>query len=136
MCREPVLTPREAASRNVLALAFLGDGVYSLLVRERLVASLDCKPGALHTESAALVNAAAQAKGYERIRAHLTEAEEDVYRRARNAHSVHTPKNMSGGDYHSATGLEAVFGYLRLCGEEERIRELFEIIINDKDNTI
>lgn len=136
MCREPVLTPKEAASRNVLTLAFLGDGVYSLLVREMLVASDGRKAGALHAESAALVNAAAQARGYERIRDVLTEAEADVFRRARNAHSVHTPKNMSGGDYHAATGLEAVFGYLRLCGADERIRELFEIIIKGEENAI
>ena len=135
MYRDRVLTPREAASQNALALAFLGDGVYSLLVRETLTAAGDRKIGALHAQSAALVNAAAQARGSERILGVLTEDEEAVVRRARNAHSAHTPKNMSGGDYHSATGLEAVFGYLWLCGADERIRELFDIIMNDKDNT-
>ena len=135
MFRDGVLTPREAAAQNALALAFLGDGVYSLLVREALTAAGDRKIGALHAESAALVNAAAQAKGYEKIRPYLTEDEADVYRRARNAHNAHTPKNMTVGDYHSATGLEAVFGYLRLCGADERIRELFDIIMNGKDIT-
>ncbi len=130
MCREPVMAPRQAAAQNVLALAFLGDSVYSLLVREALVAAGDGKAGALHARSAALVNAAAQARGYERIRDCLTEEEAAVYKRARNAHSAHTPKNMSGGDYHSATGLEAVFGYLHLCGAEARIRELFDIIMD------
>ncbi|MBQ6163349.1 MAG: ribonuclease III [Clostridia bacterium] len=135
MYRDRVLTPREAAAQNVLALAFLGDGVYSLLVREKLVAAGDRKAGALHAESAALVNASAQAQGYGKIREFLREDEADVYRRARNAHSAHTPKNMSGCDYHSATGLEAVFGYLYLCGADGRIRELFDIIMNGKDIT-
>ena len=125
---EPQLSPREAAALNPLVLAFLGDGVYSLLARELLVAGQDAKVGALHSQSAAMVNAASQAAGYDKIKDILTEDEAAVFRRARNAHASHTPKNMSERDYHAATGLEAVFGYLHLCGQEARLRSLFAVI--------
>ena len=112
------------------ALSFVGDAVYSLLVRERLIMSGECRSGSLHSNSTRYVSARAQAKAYERIKDILTEAEAAVYKRGRNAHNNHTPKNATEGDYHCATGLETLFGFLYLSGKNERIYELFEIIFN------
>ena len=126
------MSEREAAALSVHVLAFLGDSVYSLLVRERLVVTCGGKAGELHRRSVQAVNAASQAAGYRRIQAELTEREAAVYRRARNAHSTHTPKHMSEGDYHCATGVEALFGYLYLSGQHARMCELLQKMLADK----
>ena len=103
-----------------LALAFVGDGVYSLLVRERLLSQANRPVNELHSQSVRDVRAEAQAAAMTRLLPLLTEEEEAVFKRGRNAHSVRT-----GADYHRATGLEALFGYLYLAGRSDRIRELF-----------
>lgn len=117
-----------------LSLAFLGDAVFGLLVRERLLLTAERPVGRLHTLSTKLVNAAAQADAARLLQPLLTEAERDVYRRGRNAHPGHTPKNQSEGDYHSATGLEALFGWLYLCGEHDRLRTLFDAVWQDGES--
>ena len=109
-----------------LALAFVGDGVYELMVRERLVREANRPAGVLHKRTVELVRAEAQAAAMERLRPLLTEEEEAAYRRGRNAHTART-----GGDYHKATGLEALFGYLYLSGHIDRVRELFAAAIGD-----
>lgn len=111
-----------------LSLAFLGDAVYGLLVREHLLKTANQKPGKLHTLSTACVNAQAQAQALRAIVPLLTEEELAVFKRGRNAHPNHTPKNQSEGDYHYATGLESLFGYLYLKGENDRLRALFDAI--------
>lgn len=116
-----------------LALAFLGDAVYGLLVRERLLLAANRPARRLHTLSVQAVNARAQAQAAQKILPMLTEEELSVYKRGRNAHPGHTPKNQSEGDYHSATGLEALFGWLYLHGAEERLRALFDRIQDDGD---
>lgn len=116
-----------------LALAFLGDAVYGLLVRERLLLTANRPARRLHTLSVQAVNARAQAQAVEKILPMLTEEELAVYKRGRNAHPGHTPKNQSEGDYHSATGLEALFGWLYLYGAEERLRALFDRIQGSGD---
>lgn len=116
-----------------LALAFLGDAVYGLLVRERLLLTANRPARRLHTLSVQAVNARAQAEAVEKILPMLTEEELAVYKRGRNAHPGHTPKNQSEGDYHSATGLEALFGWLYLHGAEERLRALFDRIQRSGD---
>ena len=108
-------------SLSPLTLAFVGDGVYELLVRERLVCQANRPNGILHKLAVEQVRAEAQATAMERLLPLLTEKEEAVYRRGRNAHTSRT-----GDDYHKATGLEALFGYLYLTGQMDRIRELFE----------
>ena len=100
-------------------LAFVGDAYFGLLVRLKL-AETERPIGELHSLSVKLVNANAQALGVAEIEPLLTEEEAAVYRRGRNAHPGHTPKNADVGDYHRATGLEALFGYLYLKGEMER----------------
>ncbi len=114
-----------------MAMAFLGDAVYGIMVREKLVRECNRPAGVLHTLSIKQVNAAAQAIGAKKILPVLTQDESDVFRRGRNTHTNHTPKNQTEGDYHYATGLETLFGYLYLLGENERLRELFEIINGD-----
>ena len=108
-------------------LAFVGDGVYGLCVRTKL--SLINRPsGELHKLSVKLVNATAQAEAYKIIEPELSEKEVTVFKRGRNFKTGNTPKNSSGGDYHTATGLETLFGFLYLSGENDRLKTLFNII--------
>ena len=114
-----------------LNLAFVGDTVFDLFVRERLVCRANRPVNKLHKEATTLVKASAQAEAMEKIMPILTEEEISVFKRGRNAHTNHKAKNASEGDYHYATGLEALFGYLYLSGEKERLRELFDIIVSE-----
>lgn len=108
-------------------LAFVGDGVYGLMVRTAL-AEVNRPSGELHKLSVKLVNATAQAEAYKIIEPILSEKEIMVFKRGRNFKTGNTPKNSSGGDYHTATGLETLFGFLYLSGENERLKTLFNII--------
>ena len=105
------LYPEKVDPRTLspLTLAFIGDGVFELLVRERLVCEGNRPAGALHKRSVAMVRAVAQAEAMDRLLPLLTETEAAVYRRGRNAH---TSRNRE--EYHKATGLEALFVYLYL----------------------
>ena len=125
---EPKRTPADAYSP--LALAFLGDGVYDLLVREYLIRQANRPVGELNKKKVLLVKCESQARFAGLLLPHLTESELAVYKRGRNAAPKCTPKHGSIADYHSATGLEALFGYLYLNGEQNRTRELFQIIID------
>lgn len=111
-----------------LTLAFIGDTVFDLLVREKLVREANRPVGALHSLASARVCAAAQARGAAAVMPVLTAQELEIYKRGRNAHPGGVPKHASSADYHSATGLEALFGWLHLSGNTVRIDELFEII--------
>ena len=121
------LSEPQARMYSPLTLAFLGDAVYSLLVRNMLSLAANKPTGKLHKESISYVNAAFQAQMIKEILPHLTEDETSVFKRGRNAHSAHSPKNQSDADYRYATGLEALYGYLYLCGKTQRIKELFEL---------
>ena len=114
-----------------LNLAFVGDTVFDLFVRERLVCQANRPVNKLHKEATTLVKASAQAEAMGKIMHLLNEEEISVFKRGRNAHTNHKAKNASEGDYHYATGLEALFGYLYLSGEKERLRELFDIIVSE-----
>lgn len=105
-------------------LAFVGDAVYGLYVRTAL-ADKSRPSGELHKMSAQVVNAAAQAKAFALIEPLLTEKELSVFKRGRNFHTSSTPKNATNGDYHTATGLECLFGWLYLSGNKTRADELF-----------
>jgi len=108
-------------------LAFVGDAVYGLYVRTYL-AEVNRRSGELHKLSVKMVNASAQAQGFGFIEPHLTEKEISVFKRGRNFHTGNTPKNSTGGEYHTATGLETLFGFLYLSHQNERAKELFDII--------
>lgn len=109
-----------------LNLAFVGDGVYDLMVRERLVCLANRPNKELHQLAVKQVRAEAQAAALDKLLPLLSEEEAAVYRRGRNAHT-----SRSGGDYHKATGLEALFGFLYLSGRVDRVRELFTLVVEE-----
>ena len=108
-------------------LAFVGDAVYGLYVRLHL-AEVNRPSGELHKLSVKLVNASDQAKAFALIENLLTEKELSVFKRGRNFHTSTTPKSATNKEYHTATGLECLFGFLQLSGDKSRADELFEII--------
>lgn len=108
-----------------LTLAFMGDVVYELLVREWVIAAGSMPPGKLHKKTVELVKASFQARVYDRIAEALPGEEADILRRGRNSSGVHAPKNADVQEYRKATGVEALFGYLYLCGNNARVKELF-----------
>ena len=118
-----------ADSLSPLTLAFTGDAVFSLYIREMLVCDANRPVGELHKLSVQAVKASAQAEGMRKLLPLLTEKETEVFKRGRNAHTSHTPKNQSGCDYHYATGFEALIGYLYLKGESERLSLLLNEVI-------
>ncbi|NLD88326.1 MAG: ribonuclease III [Clostridiales bacterium] len=109
-----------------LALAHVGDGIFELLVRTRLTLDGSLTAAKLHKKTVELVRASAQAEFMKKIAPLLTPEELSVYQRGRNCHVTHVPKGATPGEYSSATGLEALFGWLYLSGMAERIDELFE----------
>lgn len=111
-------------------LAFVGDAVYGLFVREAL-AAVNRPSGELHKLSVEWVKASSQAVAFKKIEPVLTEDELAIFKRGRNFHTGNTPKSSTGGEYHVATGLECLFGYLHLSGKSERAKELFGIIWNE-----
>ncbi len=114
-----------------LTLAFIGDGVYDLLVRSYVVNLANRPVGELNKIKVSLVNCKSQAQFAKKLLPVLTEKEEAVYKRGRNASTSNTPKNSTVADYHSATGLEALFGYLYINAQNDRINELFHLIIEE-----
>lgn len=118
--------PRERAKQlNPVVLAFVGDAAYTLFVRERLALSCACKTGELNRRASELVSAHGQSGSLERILPLLTEEEEGIYRRGRNAKKSTKSKNATVREYVRSTGFEALIGYLYLTGQSERIEELF-----------
>ena len=114
-------SPREYSP---LALAFIGDAVYEVFVRARVLAEANTSANMLHKKAIAYVKAAAQARAAKALLDTLTEDELAAFKRGRNAKSATVPKNADLTDYRYATGLEALFGYLYLSGESERLNEL------------
>ncbi len=123
------LTKAEIDAFSNLSLAHMGDGVFELLCRSYLCRKGAKNVGNLHRETVKLVKASAQAAFADKLLPHLTETELSYYRRGKNAHVHAVPKGASPADYAKATGLEALFGYLHLSGQIERIGTLFEIIM-------
>ncbi len=124
-------------SLSPLALAFIGDTVFDILIRSELVCEANRPVKELHKEAASKVCAAAQARYIKKVLPLLSEDEEEIFKRGRNAHTGTVPKNQSSADYHYATGLECLFGWLYLSGKNERIKELYELMKeekNDEDN--
>lgn len=126
-------TRTAADDYSPLTLAFIGDGVYDLLVRDYLVRQANRPVGELNKRKVALVNCESQAAFAKSLIPKLSEREQAVYKRGRNAAPKCTPKHGTVADYHSATGLEALFGYLHINGEQDRIKELFNEIITQQD---
>lgn len=115
-----------------LGLAHMGDGVYELLVRSWLCSQGNKTVKRLHKETVELVNAAAQAAFAEKLLPHLTEEEQDYYRRGKNTHSHAAPKAVTPKQYAMATGLETLFGALYLLGRKDRLNELFHLMMENR----
>lgn len=112
-----------------LTLAYVGDGVYELFVREYIVSKGNCPVKKLHSRAVEFVRCEFQAKVLAEVLQPLfTGEEQEICLRGRNAHVSHVPKNSSVADYHSATAFECVFGYLYLSGQLERLRMFFSKI--------
>lgn len=114
-----------------LALAFIGDAVYEIKVREKLILAANMPANALHKLAVKRVCAEYQSQAVLKIldSAMLSEKENDVFKRGRNT-KVNAPKHSTIAEYRNATGLECLFGFLYLTGKQSRIDELFEICWN------
>lgn len=119
-----IISVHQAQQVNSLVLAYVGDAVQSLYVRQKLVLQHDLKAGDLHKLASSVVNAHNQALLADKLFDLFTDEEKSVFLRGRNGKSHHKAKNQSGSDYRKATGFEAVIGYLYLIGNDERIAQL------------
>jgi len=118
---------KEAALINPIALAYMGDAVYELLVRQYVLSLPNHKANHMHKAATSIVSAKAQRATLERLLPHLTEEEQDIVKRGRNAKSGSAPKNADMIDYRYATALECLIGYLYFENRLDRITELFKI---------
>lgn len=126
-----IMQDSELDKLSVLALAHVGDGVYELLVRTMLCGHGIGKVSDLHRKTVSYVCAPAQAKAIKKIMPLLTEKEEQMYKRGRNSKMHAAPQKATVGEYHAATGLETLFGYLYLKGRYARIGQLFRAIMEE-----
>lgn len=117
-----------------LSLAFIGDAVYELLIRKYILSKGDARVKTLHNDCVKLVNADFQAEMSDRLMPMLTDEELAVFKRGRNAHAGHTPKNKSEAQYHKSTGFEALIGYLYLKKDFSRLDCFFSLILSQGDN--
>lgn len=115
-----------------LGLAHLGDAVFELMVRSWLCLHGKATAKGLHKAAVHYVAAPPQAQMTEKIKPFLSQEEQDVFRRGRNASPHSIPQNASRGEYQAATALEALFGWLWLRGEKERLNELFEMMMEEE----
>jgi len=111
-----------------VTLAFVGDSVFELMVRERLVRQGGMPSGKLHSMAVERVRATAQALAYNGVLAACTEPERDILRRGRNVSLSRMPKSCTPQEYHRATAIEALLGYLYLGGEQARLEDVFALI--------
>lgn len=121
-------TPEEVNLLSPLTWAYIGDCVYELYIRTKLVNETNLKPHKLHIETIKYVKAQAQAEQLRRIQEILTEEEKDIVRRGRNAQNHHLPKNCNVEDYNYATAFEALIGYLFLTEQKDRLKEILEML--------
>lgn len=126
----------KARQMSPIALAFMGDAVYETFVRDHVVSILHVSPSKLHRACVGFVKASSQAHAVRIITPLLTDEEKMILRRGRNANTTHVPKNAAPADYRYATAIEALFGYLYLCGRMERASELFKIITDNMSEEI
>ena len=125
------ISKEEINAMSSLALAHVGDAVYELMVRVSLYRVGGHTAGEMHKKAVSFVSATAQAEAMEKIKPMLTEEEIGVFKRGRNTRVNSVPHNATIAQYHSATGLEALFGYLYLIGDRERINEFFDVIMRE-----
>ena len=125
---------QEALQLNALQLAYIGDSVWELIVRYKLIMKR-YNVHHMHKECVSLVNAHSQAVILQKIQDELNETETEIIRRGRNAHAKHSaPRNQDPDEYAASTGFEALFGYLYLTGQNDRISRLVTIIEEVSEN--
>lgn len=114
---------------NPLTWAYIGDAVYELYVREKLLEKATVKPNKLHVEAIKIVKASAQSEILKKIENELSEEEKNIVRRTRNCKSYHLPKNSNINEYMYASALEGLIGYLYLIGDNNRIHEIMQNVL-------
>ncbi len=114
-------------------LAFLGDAIFDLMVREMLVSKFNLPVGKLNDKKIKMVSCHSQSIQIKKIMNFLTEQEISIYKRGRNTKLSNIPKNASVAEYHNATGLEVLFGFLYLKGSLNRLKEIFLLIVENTD---
>lgn len=119
-----------------LTFAYIGDGIYDLIIRSIVVGRGNTRVNELHHRTSHIVKAHTQAEMIEKLMPYLSETEKDIYRRGRNAKSFTMAKNATMSDYRKATGFEALMGYLYLTDEFERIVELVKLGIAELEISI
>jgi ribonuclease-3 family protein len=133
LINDKVIDKKTAGMYSPLTLAYLGDCVFELLVRESLVLKANKSNGKLHSEAKKLVCASGQNTALLKIINNLSEEEEHIYKRGRNSNCIPGGRNVNLDEYKRATGLEALFGYLYLIGEVARIEQLFDMITDETE---
>ncbi len=132
-----MLTPQEARGYSPLALAFIGDAVYESFIRTKILLRANTSANKLHKNAVCYVKAHAQSEAMKSLVPLLSQEEEDIFKRGRNAHSASVPKNADVTEYRAATGFEALIGYLYLTGQAVRLdflmQEAYNVISLSKD---
>ncbi len=126
-------TPVDIREQSPLSLAFVGDSVYELLVRARLVKYHRLAPGRLHAAAVRYVSAVGQFRAVALLEEKLTDAEKDQLRRGKNASKATVAKHATPEEYRCSTGFEALLGWLYLTGQTDRVQELFDFIWENFD---
>ena len=124
---------QEINQLSPLTWAYVGDCVFELYIRTKLINETKLKPHELHIKAINYVKAKTQAEMLKRIHDMLTEEEQDIVRRGRNAENHHLPKNANVQEYMYSTAFEALIGYLFLCKKEERVKEIIEMALKSKE---
>lgn len=125
-------TQSSAFQKNPLVLAYLGDSVFSFVVREYLVNKYEFKPNTLNKKANSVVCAVYQAKIMKEIKSELTQDEQNVVNRARNSHTNNKATNSTLEEYNLATQFEALLGYWHLTNQKEKIMEVFSKYVMEK----
>ncbi len=123
---------KDAKLLNGLALAYMGDGIYEVYIREHLLSQGDTKPNQLHVKATQYVSAKAQARLIDLMFEQdiLSDEEADYFKRGRNAKSYSKAKNASAADYSKSSGFESLMGYLYLTNQHDRLEELIQWCIS------
>lgn len=114
---------------NPLTWAYIGDAVYELYIREKLIETTNLKPHKLHMEAVKRVKAEAQANLLQKIEEKLNKEEKEIVRRTRNTKNHHLPKNSNIKEYMYASAFEGLIGYLYLTGKEERLKQILNYCV-------
>lgn len=131
--KELELPDQDVRTYSPLTLAFIGDGIYDIVIRTIIVENGNAPVNKLHKRVSSLVKAPAQMEIFHKIEEHLTEEELAVYKRGRNAKSFTSAKNASITEYRIATGFEALMGYLYLTDRFKRLVELIKLGLNEME---